>query len=406
MSRDHHGNLPERMTTVIGSKRISSIGTYAMAAVRERTEQLRAKGLQPVDFGMGDPSAATPELIRRACAEGIERHAASGYPPFAGSQPFRQAVAHWFEGRFGVSIDPETEIVSSVGSKESIFHLPEALIDPGDVVICPDPGYPPYSGGTLFAEGEAYFTPIQRATDFLPDLDSIPDAIAERAKMFWLTTPSSPSGRVASPQYLKRWVQWCRERDILACSDEAYSEIYFGDPPHSALEQGKEGVLVFNSLSKRSAMTGYRVGWVAGDPRVIALYRKLKANIDTGTPWFIQEAAIAAYSDESHVAQMRDGYRKRRDLFVSAFEQAGLPRSEPEASLYVWQRAPDGVSSTQLAEALLDEKILAVTIPSAALVGDPDRHGPGEQYVRLSMVASWPESERIAAAIAEHLRLG
>ena len=390
----------------IGSNRISSIGTYAMAAVRERTEQLRAKGLHPVDFGMGDPSAATPEFIRRACAEGIERHAASGYPPFAGSQPFRQAVTDWFEGRFGVSIDAETEIVSSVGSKESIFHLPEALLNPGDVAICPDPGYPPYGGGTLFAEGVPYFTPIQKATDFLPDLDSIPDEIAERAKIFWLTTPSSPSGRVASPQFLKRWVQWCRDRNIIACSDEAYSEIYFDEPPHSALEEGKEGVLVFNSLSKRSAMTGYRVGWVAGDPEVIALYRKLKANIDTGTPWFIQEAAIAAYSDESHVAEMRAGYRKRRDLFVAAFEQAGLPRSEPEASLYVWQRAPEGITSTQLSEALLDEKILAVTIPSAALVGDPDQHGPGEQFVRLSMVASWEESERIASAISQYLKLG
>ena len=391
---------------VVGSKRILQIGTYAMAAVKERTEALRAKGLSPVDFGMGDPSAPTPEFIRRACAEGIERHAASGYPPFSGSLPFRQAVSDWVKGRFGVTLDADSEIVSSVGSKESIFHLPEALIDPGDVVICPDPGYPPYATGTLFAEGEPHYAPIHGGTDFLPDLDAIPDQIAERARIFWLTTPSSPSGRVASPEYLKRWVEWCRQRNIVACSDEAYSEIYFDEPPHTALEQGKDGVLVFNSLSKRSAMTGYRVGWVAGDPQLIAPYRKLKANIDTGTPWFIQEAAIAAYSDEEHVAQMREGYRKRRDLFVSAFESAGLPRSEPEASLYVWQRAPEGVTSTGLAEALLDEKILAVTIPSAALIGDPSQHGPEEQYVRLSMVASWDESEQIATAIAEHLRLG
>lgn len=391
---------------MIGSNRISQIGTYAMAAVKERTEALRARGLTPVDFGMGDPSAPTPEFIRRACAEGIERHAASGYPPFIGSEPFRHAVADWFEGRFGVALCADSEIVSSVGSKESIFHLPEALLNPGDVAICPDPGYPPYATGTLFAEGEPYYAPINLSSDFLPDLEAIPDSIAERARIFWLTTPSSPSGRVASGEYLQRWVQWCRDRNIVACSDEAYSEIYFDDPPHSALEQGKEGVLVFNSLSKRSAMTGYRVGWVAGDPQLIALYRKLKANIDTGTPWFIQEAAIAAYSDEEHVAQMREGYRKRRDLFVDAFEQAGLPRSEPEASLYVWQKAPVGVTSTELAEALLDERILAVTIPSSALVWDPESHGADEQFVRLSMVATWQQSEQIAAAIVEHLRLG
>ena len=375
-----------------------------MAAVKQRTADLKDRGFHPVDLGMGDPSRPTPKFIRDACAQAVEKHAASGYPPFIGSEAYRNAVANWFEDRFGVSLCADSMVVSSVGSKESIFHLPEAFVDPGDRVICPDPGYPPYASGTQFAEGIPYFAPVNYGSDFLPDLDSIPDEVAEKAKVFWLTTPSSPSGKIASMEYLTRWVNWCRERDIIACSDEAYSEIYFGDPPHSALEVSTEGVLVFNSLSKRSAMTGYRVGWVAGDPALIAEYRKLKANIDTGTPWFIQDAAITAYSDESHVAEMREEYRSRMKLFVEAFVEAGLPRSESEASMYVWQKAPEGISSSQLAEALLDEKILAVTIPSEALIGDPASHGPDEQFVRLSMVASWEDSERLAEAISQHLK--
>ena len=386
------------------SHRLSQLGAYAMAAVRQRTAELKERGFHPVDLGMGDPSRPTPELIRRACAEAVEKHAASGYPPFGGSGEYRQAVAEWFERRFGVAICADTMVVSSVGSKESIFHLPEAFVNPGDHVICPDPGYPPYAAGALFAEGIPYYAPVNHGSDFLPDLRAIPDEVAESAKIFWLTTPSSPSGKIASLEYLTEWVQWCKDRDIIACSDEAYSEIYFGEPPHSALEVSTEGVLVFNSLSKRSAMTGYRVGWVAGDPQLIAEYRKLKANIDTGTPWFIQDAAITAYSDETHVAEMREEYRLRMQLFVEAFESAGLPRCESEASMYVWQKTPEGVTSGQLAEALLDEKILAVTIPSEALVGNPEAHGADEQFVRLSMVASWEDSQRLAEAISRHLR--
>ncbi len=387
------------------SHRLSQLGAYAMAAVRQRTAELKSKGFHPVDLGMGDPSRPTPELIRLACAEAVEKHAASGYPPFGGSEAYRGAVSDWFKGRFGVELCPDSMVVSSIGSKESIFHLPEAFVDPGDSVICPDPGYPPYASGTLFAEGIPHYAPVHHGSGFLPDLSAIPDEVAERAKVFWLTTPSSPSGKIATLEYLQEWVSWCKDRDIIACSDEAYSEIYFGEPPHSALEVATDGVLVFNSLSKRSAMTGYRVGWIAGDPQLIAEYRKLKANIDTGTPWFIQDAAIAAYSDETHVAEMREEYRSRMHLFVDAFESAGLPRSESEASMYVWQKTPVGITSGQLAEALLDEKILAVTIPSDALVGDPDSHGPDEQFVRLSMVASWEDSQRLADAISQHLKL-
>lgn len=388
-----------------GSKRVNSLGAYAMATVREKVEELRAAGHQPIDFGMGDPSWPTPEAVRRRCQEAIDRHATSGYPPFGGMQEYRQAVCDWNQRRFGVTLDPASEICSSIGSKESIFHFAEAILDPGDIAICPDPGYPPYSRGTIFAEGVVHAAPVIGRHNFLPDLEAIPDEVADRARIFWLTHPGAPSGKVAPPEYLEAWIDWCQQRDIIACSDEAYSEIYFDEPPHSALEFGRDGVVVFNSLSKRSAMTGYRVGWVGGDARAVDLFRRVKTNIDTGTPYFIQEAAIAALADESHVEMMRGEYRRRRDLFVSAFQQAGLPASEPEATLYVWQKAPPGVSSIELAEALLDPAILAVTIPSAALVSNSDAQGEGEEYVRLSMVPSWDDCQRVADAIATTLRL-
>lgn len=386
-----------------GSTRLQQLSAYAFAAIQEKVAALREQGLKPVDFGVGDPTLPTPERIRRACAEAIEARAASGYPPYRGCAEFREAVARWTRGRFGVDLDPETEICSSIGSKEAIFHFPEAILDPGDIALVPDPGYPPYARGTLFAEGRVHAMPILAAHDFLPDLDAIPDEVAERARICWLTHPNSPTGKVAPPAYIERWISWCRERDIIAASDEAYSEIYFGDPPRTALEFGREGVVVFQSLSKRSAMTGYRIGWVAGDPAVISQFQKVKTNVDSGTPYFIQDAGVAALSDETHVAEFREHYRRLRDRLVNAFEAAGCPRCEPEATLYIWQKAPEGMSSVEFAEALLHPEILAVTTPSSILRSDPEPERPEDAYVRLSLVPSIEDCERVAAGIEAHL---
>ncbi|MGA1202473.1 MAG: aminotransferase class I/II-fold pyridoxal phosphate-dependent enzyme, partial [Planctomycetota bacterium] len=179
-----------------GSTRLQQLSAYAFAAIQEKVAALREQGLKPVDFGVGDPTLPTPERIRRACAEAIEARAASGYPPYRGCTEFREAVARWTRGRFGVDLDPETEICSSIGSKEAIFHFPEAILDPGDIALVPDPGYPPYARGTLFAEGRVHPMPILAAHDFLPDLDAIPDEVAERARICWLTHPNSPTGKV------------------------------------------------------------------------------------------------------------------------------------------------------------------------------------------------------------------
>jgi len=390
---------------IIGSKRVESLGAYAFDAIDRKVAALRDQGLAPVDFGVGDPTLPAPELVRRATAEAIETYRCAGYPPYAGMPEFRVAVADWTRRRFGVDLDPDREIIATVGSKEAIFHFAEAILDPGDLVISPDPGYPPYERGTLFAEGHVHLMPLRPENNFMPDLESIPSEIAKRAKIFWLTHPNSPTGAIASPEYLNSWIEYCRAHDIIAACDEAYTEIYFADPPHSALEFGFDGVIVFQSLSKRSAMTSYRVGWCAGDERIISLFRKVKTNVDSGAPWFVQAGAVAALSDEDHVAVFRDGYRKQRDVLVDAFERAGLPRSEPEATLYVWQRAPEGMSAIELAERLLDPRIAAVTLPGPALSSRSNATPEEIDYIRLALVPSFADCARVATNIADHLRL-
>ena len=268
------------------------------------------------------------------------------------------------------------------------------------MVLGPNPGYPPYSRGTRFAEGEYVPYPLLPERGFLPDLAAIPEAVAERAKILWICYPNSPTGAVAPPAFFEEAVRWCRERDIVLASDEAYSEIYFtAEPPHSALESGREGVIAIFSLSKRSAMTGWRVGWVAGDERVVSIFRKVKTNIDSGTPTFVQDAAAAALADEDHVAGFREEYRGKRDLIVRAFSDLGLPDCTPASTLYVWQRVPAGTTSVQFAKRLLDPEVAIVVTPGSWISQEVDGSKPGEGYVRLALVPTLEECERAAERI-------
>ena len=385
------------------SQRIATLPNYAFAEVDAAVTTLREQGIEPIDFGVGDPSDPTPAFIRRACQEGVDRHAASGYPSYVGSPAFREAVANWTQRRFGVELDPATEIASSVGSKEAIFNAAEAFVDPNDVVLCPTPGYPPYQRGTLFAEGQAVHIPLREQDGFLPDLDAIPSAICARAKLLWINYPNSPTGRVATLAELQSMVNWARKHNIIVCSDEAYSEIYFTDtPPPTALQCGKDGVLVFQSLSKRSMMTGYRIGWVAGDPALVGAFKQLKTNIDSGTPWFVQDAAVAALGDETHVAEARDLYRTRRDLMVEALAAAGLPPVRCEGTFYLWQRIPEHLGTgLDFAKQLLAPEVAVVCTPGAWISTPlPDGSNPGESYVRFALVASLEDTQRAAERIA------
>jgi len=387
------------------AKRLTAIGAYAFEEVDKKVEELKARGVRPIDFGVGDPTTPTPAFIRRAAAEALETRRSSGYPSYVGSLEFRQAVAAWAQRRFGVALDPASEISSTIGSKEAVFNFHEGVVDPGDIVLCPSPGYPPYSRGTLFAEGRPYQLPLSSGSGFRVDFASIPEEVAKRAKVLWLNYPNSPSGAVVDEAFYREALAFARPRGIIVASDEAYSEIYFGAPPVSCLNVAKEGVLVFQSLSKRSAMTGYRIGWVMGDPELVAIFRKTKTNIDSGTPTFLQDAAVAALGEEEHVEGFRREYRAKRDLLCAALVKAGLPDCTPASTLYVWQRVPKGMSSVQFATFLLEEKLAIVTTPGS-WIAEPTADGknPGEGYVRFALVPSI-EDTRLAAERLAALRL-
>jgi LL-diaminopimelate aminotransferase len=302
-----------------------------------------------------------------------------------------------------VTLDPGREITSTIGGKEGIFHFPLAFLEPGDVVLCPSPGYPPYSRGTLFAGGRPYFFPLLKENAYLPDLRSIPADVARRARILWLCYPNAPAGALAPLRFLEEAVAWGRERGILVVNDEAYTDIYYGEKPRSILECGTEGVVAFFSLSKRSAMTGWRVGFTAGDPQAIAAFRKVKTNIDSGTPTFIQDAAIAALADEAHVEGMRREYRLKRDLLAAAFRDLGLEACAPEGTIHYWQRLPEGLDPVAFAERLLDPAIAVVCTPGPWVAEECDGGTrPGARYVRFAMVASLDDTRRACDAMRAH----
>jgi len=387
--------------TVRASSRVASLGGYAFAEVGRIVAGLREKGVDVLDFGVGDPQSPTPELVRERCKAAVDEHAASGYPSYIGSPTFRKACTDWVERRFGVGLDPEVHVSSTIGSKEGVFHMPLAFIDPGDVVISPDPGYPPFTRGTLFAGGENVTYPLRAEGGFLPDLGAIPDDVLARARMLWINYPNSPSGAVAPLDFLREAARFCRDRDILLVSDEAYVDLWYDEPPHSALEAGLDHVIATFSLSKRSNMTGWRVGFVAGDADAVAHFRKLKTNIDSGTPNFIQEAAIAALADDDHVAAARADYVAKRDLICGAFRDLGLPDCAPSAGFFVWQRVPEGETSLGFSKRLLDPSIAVVTTPGSWLTSHPDDPAnPGEGYVRLALVPTVADCEEAARRIA------
>jgi LL-diaminopimelate aminotransferase len=390
---------------ITASRRVQSIGAYAFAEVDREVAKLKAQGIKPIDFGVGDPTTPTPEVVRRATKKGVDKRKSAGYPSYVGAPEYRQAVADWTQRRFGVTLDPATEICSTLGSKEAVFNFHEGFVNPGDVVIVPTPGYPPYSRGTLFAEGQCFYVPILPENRFLPDLRKIPQDVREKARIMWINYPNSPSGATAPLSFLKEVVEFGHKHNIIIASDEAYSEMYFGEPPHSILEVTKEGVVAIHSLSKRSAMTCYRVGWVAGDRRIIDVFKKVKTNIDSGTATFIQDGAIAALSDEKHVAKMRQEYRQKRDILVEALTSIGLPDCTPEATIYMWQRVPQSMTSVEFATRLLAPDVAIVTTPGAWLSDKTaDGLNPGEGYVRFALVPSIQET-KLAAKKLKNLKI-
>ena len=388
------------------SKRITNLPPYPFAEIERISRELKASGVDVIDFGVGDPVDPTPPFIRESVKVSVDAQAASGYPSYIGSKTFREAIGNWFEKRFGVKLDAEKEITSSIGSKEAIFNFPLAYIDAGDVVLIPTPGYPPYARGTQFAGGEAYFLPLLAENNFLIDFKKIPKEIAQKAKILWLNYPNSPTGVNATDDFYLEAINWCEANNVILASDLAYSEIYFGEKPKSILEFARKGVVEFHSLSKRSRMTGYRVGFVAGDAEIIAAFRKVKTNIDSGTPAFLQDAAIAALTDESHVEEARKEYGEKRDILLAAFASLGLEVKQPESTFYIWQKIPAGMRSEEFAKKLLAPEIGVVATPGS-LISDATHDGinPGEGYVRFALVPTVAKVKEAAERIKKHLKI-
>ncbi|MHC5210097.1 MAG: aminotransferase class I/II-fold pyridoxal phosphate-dependent enzyme [Planctomycetota bacterium] len=371
------------------AQRLDRLPGYAFADMDRLRDERIGAGADVIDFGVGDPTDPTPEVVVKAAEESLHRDRSAGYPSYIGNAPFREAVAAWFGRRYGVWLDPRTEVSATIGSKEAVFHLPEAFVDPGDWVLAPSPGYPPYTRGTLFAEGRSEAYRVTMDGPLLPDLSALPDEVGERLRVVWITQPHVPTGRAASREELERLVAQVRERDILLCSDEAYSELWLDAPVPSALEAGRENVLVFQSLSKRAAMTGYRVGFVAGDERAVAAYRRLKTNIDSGTPHVCQAAAIAALADEDAPEAARAAYRERADVLVAALTPLGCRVARPGSGFYLWVGTPDGGPGVDYARRLLQEAPALAVMPGEWLA-DPLRDGtnPGAGHVRFALVPS------------------
>jgi len=386
---------------IVGSENLNKIGGYAFDEVNKLVAILKEEGINPIDFGVGDPTAPTPEFVRNKVKEALDIYTTSGYPSYIGQTEYRSEIVKWMNKRFGISLDPQKEICATLGSKEAVFHFPLAFINKDDIVILPNPGYPPMKTGTIFAGGIPYFVSLKEEDNFLLDYKSIPEDIANKAKIVWINYPNSPTGACATKEYYEGLITWAHKHNIIIAADEGcYIDTYFDKKPISILELDKEGIITFYSMSKRNNMTGYRVGWVAGDEKIIEKFKKLKTNIDSGTPDFIQAGAISALEDESHTEEMRNDYKEKREIMLEAFKTAGWPTCKSEATFYLWQKAPLGMNSVEFAKELLSKE-LAIVVTPGAWISDIDKNGwnPGNEYVRFALVPALTDVKTAAEKI-------
>lgn len=373
---------------ITGSEKLNKIGSYAFDEVNKIVTELKKDGIRPIDFGVGDPTSPAPEFVINQVKEALDLYSKSGYPSYIGQSLYRQTITEWMKKRFGINLNPDTEICSTIGSKEAVFHFPQAFINTDDIVILPNPGYPPMKTGTIFAGGIPYFVSLKEEDNFLLDYKSIPEDIANKAKIIWINYPNSPTGVCANKEYYEGLISWAQKYNIIIAADEGcYIDIYFDKKPISILEFGKKGIITFYSLSKRNNMTGYRVGWVAGDPEIIEKFKKLKTNIDSGTPDFIQAGAIAALNDETHADQMRNEYKEKRNIMLNTFKEKGWNECKSEATFYLWIKTPENMNSLEFAKKLLT-KDLAIVVTPGTWISDIDKDGfnPGDNYVRFALV--------------------
>ncbi len=366
------------------NKRVRELKTYPMDRLNRAKEELRKRGIKIYDFGTGDPKEPTDERIRRALCEAVPE--VSQYPTVKGKRELREAISNWLKKRFGVDIDPEREVIPTAGSKEAIFHFPLVFVDtdsPKRKVIFGTPAYPVYERGTLFAGGEPFPVELKYEDGFLLRLDRVPKSVLEETAIVWINYPHNPTGATAPLSYLEEVYGLCRENGIILCSDECYTEIYFEEPPPSILQVGKEGAVAFHSLSKRSGMTGYRSGFVAGDEKIVGDYLKYRSSFGVASPEFIQEAARVAWSSEEHVERRRKIFEEKARIFEEFFKEIGLEFLPPRATFYFWVRLPEGVSGEEYALHLLN---YGIVISPGEFFGRG-----GEGFFRIALVPTVEE---------------
>jgi LL-diaminopimelate aminotransferase len=375
------------------AERLKQLPPYLFKEIDRKKVEMRQRGVDIIDLGIGDPDLPTPAHIVAAIRKAAQESITHRYPPYSGMSDFKLAVANWYQKRFGVELDPSTEVLCLIGSKEGIAHFPLAFINPGDVALVPTPAYPVYHNATLFAGGQSFYMPLLRKNNFLPDLDRIPSGIASRSRIMFINYPNNPTAAVADLGFFDRVVEFSKANQIIVCHDAAYTEMAFDGyrPPSFLAAKGAKQVgIEFHSLSKTYNMTGWRIGFAVGNGSAIEGLGAIKSNVDSGVFQAIQRAGIAALrGDQSCVREMIAVYRERRDLMVRGLKEAGFEVESPKATFYLWVKAPEGYTSAQLTARLLEDAGLVVT-PGNGF----GEHGEG--YFRIALTQ---EKKRITEAL-------
>jgi succinyldiaminopimelate transaminase len=379
------------------SPALRETGEYPFVKLEEAKRRLLDRGVQLIDFGKGDPREPTDARIRQALADSITE--ISSYPLAAGLPELRAAVARWCERRFGVALDSGTEIVPTYGSKEAIFLLAQMVVDRDSdrrFVLTTEPGYPVPERGAAFAGADVLQLPLLEENGFLPDVDAVDADTWAQTAILWLNYPNNPTGAVAPLDWLARVAELSRAHDFLLASDEAYTELWFDEPPHSALEVRELGnVCVFNTLSKRSSMTGYRSGFVVADEDVVAALKQFRPSVGTAPQEFVQRASVVAWDDEEHVERTRAAYARKRELLLPVLERKGIRVAGSAATMYLWLEAPSGETSEDLAARLLEHGLI---VSPGSFFG-----AAGDGYWRIALVPTEDECRRAASILEDVL---
>jgi LL-diaminopimelate aminotransferase len=364
------------------AERVENLPPYLFVGISRAIAAKKAQGIEVISFGIGDPDMQTPSRVLDALVEGSKKPANHKYPESEGLPEFRARVAQFYDDRFGVKLDPDTEVINLIGAKEGIAHAALCFIDPGDISISPDPAYPVYEIGTMFAGGTTHFVTLKEDNGYLVDFNDIPTDVAKKAKTLWINYPNNPTGAIAPLSFFDEAVRYCKEFDIALLHDAAYTEVtYDGYVAPSVLQAdgAMDIAMEFHSLSKTANMTGWRVGFASGNPDMVNALMRVKSNIDSGLSQANQEMGIAALDlPKEWIDTNNEVYRKRRDKVVSVLNEIGVPAVAPKGALYIWTPIPAGYTSAKYAQKLLDEVNVVVTPGNG--------YGPGgEGYIRLSL---------------------